>query len=288
MKTILITGADGFLGVRAALVFQKAGWQVAAMGRKQLDITDADAVLQCIRAQSPAAVLHCAAISDTGQAQREPALSFAVNVCGTQNIARACAATGAKLVYLSSDQVYNGCETLAPLPETAVLSPEGVYAQHKLEAEQRVAAAAPDAVGLRLTWMYDVPQSALRLNRNLLVNLAAAQQSGTPLSFAVREQRGITDVWQVARSLPACCELAGGVYNLGSENTGSTYDTARAAAACMGVPETLVLPDAQRYPAHVRNLLMDTAKLRAFGICLPDTVPGLRLALGRGRALEEA
>lgn len=264
------------MGARAVDWYRRQGWQVVACGHGVLDITDAAAVKALLARERPQAVLHGAAVSDTGTAQKQPERSWAINVQGTQNVAAACAASGAKLVYLSSDQVYGGNSETTPLPENAPLTPKNVYGQHKLLAEQRAAQLCPDAVGLRLTWMYDLPDSPYRPNRGLLCSLRAANETGAPLNGAVREQRGITNVWDVVTRLPQAFALPGGVYNFGCENRQNSYETLCTAAALCGYPpEKLV----RRDETFCRNLAMDTAKARAFGIDFPDTVEGLRRAL---------
>ena len=78
---------------------------------------------------------------------------------------------GAKLLSCSSDQVYAGVTQRGALAETLPLSPSNVYGQHKLEAEARVLARCPDAVVLRLPWMYDLPGYHLPIRGNLPLNI---------------------------------------------------------------------------------------------------------------------
>ena len=139
----------------------------------------------------------------------------------------------------------------------------------------------PTAVGLRLTWMYDLPDSPLKLNRNLLVNLRQAYQEGTLLRVATREYRGITDVRAVVTRLEACLRLPGGAYNFGSENRLNSYETFILAARLLGygAPERWILPDAERFPEHPRNLAMDISRIRSYGIDFPDTLEGVRRAI---------
>ncbi|MEG2931274.1 MAG: sugar nucleotide-binding protein, partial [Ruthenibacterium sp.] len=168
---VLITGASGFLGVRLAQSLRQAekeqkGGAVIALARCDMNLTDGDAVRRAVENAAPQLVFHCAAVSDTGLAEREPELSYDVNVRGTLHVAAACKAAGAKLVAMSSDQIYNGTLQSGPLAETAPVQPQNAYGKHKLLAEQQTLALLPQAVFLRLTWMYDVPESPLRLNAN--------------------------------------------------------------------------------------------------------------------------
>lgn len=279
MLRILVTGANGFLGSRVAAYFRSRA-ETISCGRDAFDITDARAVMDAICAARPDAVVHCAAVSDTGRSERDPSLSEAVNVRGSIHVAMACKETGAKLVWLSSDQIYNGCITAGPLAEDTPVAPENVYGRHKLRAEQEVGRILPSAVALRASWMYDLPGSP-RVNRNPLVLLAEAAASGIPLRFPVRDARGLTDAQTMVQNIEKALAFPGGVYNFGSENDRNAYETARFLAHALDLPDSLVQPDPTRYPEHPRNLLMNTSKARALGVSFPSTCDGLSACLRR-------
>ena len=280
MKKILITGTQGFLGIRT-MDYYSSRFEVHGLNHAELDITDRQGVIDKLVNLDPDAVFHCAAISDTGYSQQHPEESEQVNLLGTVNVAEACRQCGAKMVFMSSDQVYNGNAEQGLLPESVDLHPVSVYGLHKLEAERRVFAILPDAVGLRLTWMYDLPSSRLKLNRNLLVNLLNACQQHLTLKAATREYRGITFVWEVVKRLEKCLTLPGGAYNFGCENERTSYETFMEAARCMQLPrpEEWILADTERFPEHPRNLSMSLGKLRSQGIDFPSTYDGFKIAL---------
>ncbi|MEG1524117.1 MAG: sugar nucleotide-binding protein [Clostridia bacterium] len=275
-QRLLIIGAEGFLGQRLMLQLSRQ-FLITGCNHKDLDITSIDAVSTCFVRQRPSIVLLCAALSDTGFAQTHPDLSAAINIMGACNVAKVSLKYGARLIYMSSDQVYNGCQQSYPKQEHVLLSPQTVYGQHKLEAEQRIQAMLPDAVGLRLTWMYDTPQTLLRSNLNLLVQIQTAMQEQRLLSFAVHEFRGLTNVWQVANNMESILSLPGGIYNCGCLNDQDTYQTAVFAAKALGcnTPELLIRPDYERYSENPRNLLMDTTKLQAYNIRFTSTYDGI-------------
>lgn len=280
MSKVIITGAQGFLGVRLASYLQDR-YEVKACSHSDLDITDADRILEVFKSFVPEFVVHCAAISDTAYAQLHPEESELINIKGTVNVAKACEAVGAKLVYMSSDQVYNGTDLLGGLSEFPPLSPTSVYGQHKLAAEDEVRAISRSAVGLRLSWMYDVIDSPYKLNRNILVNLHHAAESKQTISVATREYRGITNVWEVIRRIELCFKLPGGIYNFGCENPYNSYETFLAIAQLMKIdnPEQIIMKDTTRFPEHPRNLSMDLTKLRIHGIDFPETLEGVAMAL---------
>ena len=278
--TILITGASGFLGSRLAYLLRDR-YHLLLPTHNELNISREEAVRAYLEEHRPAAVVHCAALSNTWYCEQHPEESHRVNVQGTVRIAKACKLTGAKLVFMSSDQVYNGTPILGPLPEYAPLQPVNVYGNHKLEAEQRALRNLPDAVGLRLTWMYDLPESSMRLNSNILVNLRKANAEGTVIKAATHEYRGVTYVWDVVRNIERALALPGGIYNFGSRNSRNSYELFLEAAKLMGVeqPSNLILPDEERYAPQCRNLAMDCSLVAKYGIHFRDSIEGIEEAL---------
>lgn len=280
MKKLLITGCNGFLGQRLCAHYEEK-YDVIAIGHQDLDICREDAVQNLFREVRPDIVFHTAAISDTGYSQNHPEESYQVNTLGSVHIALACREQQAQLVYMSSDQVYNGNVGLQPWKETDEVNPQSVYGRDKLEAEKRIAEILPEAVGLRLTWMYDLPDSPRKLNRNLPVNLLQAFQKREKLKAAVREYRGITNVWEVVRNMEACLDIPGGAYNFGSMNDRNSYETFIRFAELMQLPEpsSWILADEERFPEHPRNLMIDNQKAAQVGISFQDTIEGFAQCL---------
>ena len=280
MKKLLITGCNGFLGQRLCAHY-KEKYDVIAVGHQDLDICREDAVQNLFREVRPDIVFHTAAISDTGYSQNHPEESYQVNTLGSVHIALACREQQAQLVYMSSDQVYNGNVGLQPWKETDEVNPQSVYGRDKLEAEKRIAEILPEAVGLRLTWMYDLPGSPWKLNRNLPVNLLQAFQNGEKLKAAVREFRGITNVWEVVRNMEACLNIPGGTYNFGSINDWNSYETFIRFAELMQLPEpsSWIMADEERFPEHPHNLMIDNQKATQMGIFFLNTIEGFKKSL---------
>ena len=260
MKKIPITGASGFVGSRIAAALQDR-YELITPSHSELDITSAEAVESFIRRTQPDAILHLAALSNTGYCEEHPQESYLVNVVSVENIAKAAAKHDIKLVWFSSDQVYNGCTELGLLSEDMPLSPENHYGRHKLLAEQRALEICPESVALRATWMYDSERPGMKTHRNFVLNFQEAIKNGTPLRFATREFRGITWIEDVVRNIPHTFDLPGGVYNFGAENHLNTYETAVEYARIQGLdPDTIAIPDTERFPEHIRNLSMSIQK----------------------------
>jgi dTDP-4-dehydrorhamnose reductase len=150
MTRWLITGAGGMLGrdVLAAL----AGADVTALRRADLDITDPAAVHAAVEGHD--VVVNCAAWTAVDDAETQEAAAFVVNAVGPQLLARACAATGARLVQPSTDYVFAGDAT-TPYPVDAPAAPRSAYGRTKVAGEWAVRAELPHAHWiLRTAWLY--------------------------------------------------------------------------------------------------------------------------------------
>ena len=276
-RKLFITGGSGFLGRRTAAYFASLGYQVYAPTHKELDITDVSALDRWFSENLPDAVIHTAAVSDTGICQRMPEWSQTINVTGTVNLAKVCKTYGAKLVICSSDQVYFGSIVPGPHAESEPLSPGNVYGCQKLRAEEQCLDLLPQTVCLRLSWMY-ARDRAEGEKGDFLSNLKAAlADPSLPLSWPVYDRRGLTDAAYVIRNLPKTLDLPGGVWNFGSANDLTTFDTVRILLENHPALERLI-PNAEAFRDHPRDLTMDQTRLNAAGICFPTTLEALQCA----------
>lgn len=278
---LLITGGSGFLGRRTAAYFKALGWQVMAPGHGQLDITEEDSLRAWFREHLPEAVIHTAAISDTGLCQREPEWSERINVTGAINLAKVCRECGAKLVICSSDQVYAGSTFPGPHRESEMLVPGNVYGRQKLRAEQRCLEMLPETVCLRLSWMYSRKELPGDHGHFLATMKAALADDSKPFAWPVHDRRGLTDVETVLRNLPAALKLEGGCWNFGSENDSTTYAVVKTVLEELGMEQALkrLRPNEEAFADNPRDISMDSGKLNTAGICFPTTKESLCLAL---------
>lgn len=267
MKRIMVTGAGGFAGSRIAKAYKKKqDFQVFAMMHRDMELGNEDSVLRAFEQVKPDFVFHAGAISDTGICEREPELSYKVNVLGVRQLAKACGTLGTKLIFFSSDQVYSGSLVKGPHMEDEILTPSNVYGRHKLEAEAEASQYCPDCISLRLSWMYDLPYSNARIHHNFLTNIMKAIEDETSLLTPVNDYRGITYVNEVVDKLESLFTIPGGVYNFGSENDRNTFELTREICLLLGGKAKLVVADQERYQENPRNLCMNTEKLKRQGI----------------------
>ena len=149
---VLVTGAAGMLG-RDLVAHLEGRHEVTAVDL-EVDVTDAGAVLACVRATRPDAILHLAAWTDVDGAEEREPLARAVNEGGCANVARAAAEAGAALVVPSTDYVFDGSRGRA-YAEDDEPSPLGAYGRTKLAGERAALAAHPGGTRIaRTAWLY--------------------------------------------------------------------------------------------------------------------------------------
>ena len=148
---MLITGGHGQLG-RALQAALNAD-EVTALGHSHLDIADPQQVSYAFSRHDPEVVIHAAAWTDTAGCERDPERALQVNGEGAGIVAEACHASGATMLYVSSNEVFDG-EKSEPYAEDDAPNPINVYGRSKREGEQRVQAALDHPCIVRTSWLY--------------------------------------------------------------------------------------------------------------------------------------
>jgi len=152
-QKVLITGANGQLGKELVELFTEKGFEVYGFGRDKMDITNEVQVQEMISTLKPNIVLHSAAHTQVDLAESEPEQAFLINAYGTRNVAVAAEEVGAKLVYVSTDYVFDGTND-EPYNEFSPTSPLGVYGKSKLAGEQFVRDLHSKFFIVRTSWVY--------------------------------------------------------------------------------------------------------------------------------------
>ena len=153
---VFVTGVRGQLGFDVVNECKKRGYEVIGVDIEEMDITDANAVERVITAACPDVVVHCAAwtaVDAAEEAENIPKVR-AVNAIGTQNIANVCKILGCKLIYVSTDYVFDGQGTKPWMPDQKDYRPLNVYGQTKLEGELAVAGTLEKYFIVRIAWVF--------------------------------------------------------------------------------------------------------------------------------------
>ncbi|MBQ6601636.1 MAG: dTDP-4-dehydrorhamnose reductase [Clostridia bacterium] len=150
---IIVTGAKGQLGGDVCRELKNRGLAFLGIDREELDITDEKAVKIFFEENKATALIHCAAYVAVDKAEDEKELCFLINETGTENLARECRRYGIKMLYVSTDYVFDGKGEAPFLPDDKK-GPLGVYGQSKLMGEEAVRANLEKYFIVRTSWVF--------------------------------------------------------------------------------------------------------------------------------------
>lgn len=153
---VLVTGVKGQLGFDVVNECKKRGIEAVGVDIEEMDITDAVAVAKVIPEAKVDAVIHCAAYTAVDAAEDHVELCRKINAEGTQNIANVCRDLGIKMMYISTDYVFDGQGTTPWEPDCREYQPLNVYGQTKLEGELAVSRTLERYFIVRIAWVFGV------------------------------------------------------------------------------------------------------------------------------------
>lgn len=152
---ILVTGVNGQLGFDVIKELNERNVECLGIDREELDITDEKAVNDYILKLEPECIIHCAAYTAVDKAEDESEMCYKVNVYGTENIAKACKKVNAKMIYISTDYVFNG-QGDQPFEVDGNINPLSIYGKSKYEGELRVKEILDKHFIVRISWVFGV------------------------------------------------------------------------------------------------------------------------------------
>lgn len=148
---LFITGGKGMLG--RTLQRQLCGNDLFIADLPEVDIADGLAVDHAVAAFKPDVVIHCAAMTQVDACETDADNAYRINALGSANVARAAARSGARLIAISTDYVFDGSAS-RPYHEFDAPSPRTVYGASKLAGEEAVRRHCPDHTVVRIAWLY--------------------------------------------------------------------------------------------------------------------------------------
>lgn len=194
---VLVTGVHGQLGFDVVKELTSRGIEAVGADIDDFDITDEGETSDFITNIKPDAVIHCAAYTAVDRAEDDAETCRKVNAVGSRNIAEAAASVGAKIVYISTDYVYEG-EGDTPFEVTDRVSPLSVYGKTKLEGENAVKAATDKYFIVRTSWVFgkngnNFIKTMLKVGANHPVLKVVDDQIGSP-TYTVDLARLVCDM----------------------------------------------------------------------------------------------
>jgi dTDP-4-dehydrorhamnose reductase len=224
---ITIFGATGLLG--KALIREWRDDEVTGLGSADGDMRDEEQVLHLVQRSRPDWIVLAAAYTDVDGCEINRDLAFGVNCRGAVNVARAAKQQGARLLYLSTDYVFDGTKT-TPYTTDDPRSPRSVYGQSKADAEVQLGQILPQCCIVRTSWLFGTGGKCFP---DTILKLAASR----PQLEVVGDQRGSpTHTVDLARALIQLCrQEASGVVHVTNRGECSWFDFAREIVARAGL-----------------------------------------------------
>lgn len=274
----LVTGAGGQLGRELVEAF--AAHEVLGLGRDQLDVTDAKQVESIVRGFRPNLVLHAAAWTAVDDCESDPARAYAVNASGTANVTEAARHVGARVIYFSTDYVFDGSLD-RPYTESDEPNPKSVYGASKLQGERVL---DESAAIVRTSWVFG------RYGNNIVKTILRLAERPGELRF-VDDQFGIpTCAADIAAATVNIAERElRGVIHATNTSAVSWYEFAREVLEIAGEDPGRVKPvstdslDPPRPAPRPRNSVLANTVLESLGINMRHHREALEEVVGQLR-----
>jgi dTDP-4-dehydrorhamnose reductase len=263
---VLVAGAGGMVGRAVDEHCLKLGDEVFAFDHQGLDITDDAGVKDCVDRERPQVVINCAAWTDVDGCELDTQRAYEVNARGPQLLAENCRRSGALLVTVSTDYVFDGNKKTGFYDQRDDPNPNSVYGAAKLEGERRAQAACARTVVVRTGFVFGVG------GRNFLSTVIERGRRGETLAAIADAYGTPTYAADLARRLRELAELdLPGVYHIVNRGEGASYQefalTALAAAQCDATRVTPIsMDDLNRPASRPRNARLRCLLSEAIGL----------------------
>ena len=264
---VLVTGASGQLGQALQFIQPKhSDIQFIFASSTDLDITNEEKVTSFFESNEIDFCINTAAYTAVDKAESESEKANAVNVIGPENLAKACNASGATLIHISTDFVFDGTSS-KPYSEEDTTNPIGVYGQTKLDGEKKVADNCDKYFIIRTSWVYsqfgnNFMKTMLRLAQDRDTLNVVNDQIGTPTN-AVDLAEAIVAIIKHPNSSK---EQNSGIYNFSNEGICSWFDFAKEIFRINAIPITVNPIPTEAYPTPAKRpaySVLDKSKIKA-------------------------
>ncbi|MGN1148587.1 MAG: dTDP-4-dehydrorhamnose reductase [Lachnospiraceae bacterium] len=272
---VFVTGVKGQLGFDVVNELEKRGIEAVGVDIEEMDITDADSVQQVITKAAPDAVIHCAAYTAVDAAEDNVEICRKVNADGTQNIANVCKDLDIKMVYISTDYVFDG-QGERPWEPDDERHPLNVYGQTKYEGELAVQNTLEKYFIVRIAWVFGVN------GKNFIKTMLRLSETNKRITVVNDQYGSPTYTYDLARLLvDMVLTDKYGIYHATNEGICTWYEFACEIFRQAGIDMEVVPVSAAEYMAKAKrpeNSRMSKDKLTENGFV---RLPSWQDALGR-------
>ncbi len=281
-RIVLVTGANGQLGREMQRVAQGAGSKYIFTDVAELDITDIGAIRKMVSDSGVDVIVNCAAYTAVDKAEEDVAMADLLNNRAVENLAMVAKESGAVLVHISTDYVFDG-GAHTPYAEECETSPIGVYGATKLAGEQSVAQSGCGYIIIRTSWLYS--QWGVNFVKTMQ-RLTAERDSLNVIFDQVGTPTHAGDLADVVGHIIESDQLSkSGTYHFSNEGVCSWYDFAVEIAKLSGNICEIAPIHSYEYPAKVTRphySVLDKTKIKStFGVKIPHWTQSLARLIGR-------
>lgn len=262
IKNILIIGANGQVGREFGELSKRfLQYNFILAGRRELEITDHEAVVNFFNLHDADCCVNCAAYTAVDRAEDERNEALAANAAAPAGLAKICAQKNILFIHISTDYIFNG-EQRTPYKETDPPAPPNYYGESKLQGEKLVQQHNPDAIIIRTSWVYssfgkNFVKTMLRLMREKGKVRVVNDQFGSPTNAA--------DLAMAIMEIIQGGKYSAGIYHFCNRGVTSWYEFAKAICALSGSKcEVTGIPTSD-YPTPAKRSpysALDTTKIR--------------------------
>lgn len=272
---VLVTGVKGQLGFDVVNELKKRGHTAVGVDIEEMDITEEESVNRVIKEASPDAVIHCAAYTAVDAAEENVELCRRVNALGTEYIARVCKELDIKMMYLSTDYVFNGQGTRPWEPDDE-REPLNVYGQTKYEGELAIEKYLTKYFTIRIAWVFGVN------GKNFIKTMLNLGKTHDTVSVVNDQIGSPTYTYDLARLMVDMVETERyGRYHATNEGLCSWYEFACEIFKQAGMDVTVLPVSSDQFPSKAvrpKNSRMKKDKLTENGF---TPLPSWQDALSR-------
>lgn len=272
---VLVTGVKGQLGYDVMAELAKRNIEAIGVDIDEMDITDKISVEKVIGEAAPDVVVHCAAYTAVDAAEDNEALCRRVNADGTRNIAEVCKKLDCKMVYISTDYVFDG-QGIRPWEPDDERHPLNVYGQTKYEGELAVQENLSKYFIVRIAWVFG------KNGKNFVKTMLKLAETHDKLTVVNDQFGSPTYTYDLARLLVDMIQTDKyGIYHATNEGICTWYEFACEIFRQAGVKIEVTPVPASEYPAKAKrpeNSRLDKSKLTENGF---ERLPSWQDALRR-------
>ena len=284
---ILVTGANGQLGNEMRRLGAVSPNNYIFTDVAELDITNADAIMNAVKASSIDIIVNCAAYTNVDKAESDEATAELINATAVGNLAKAMKEVGGTLFHVSTDYVF-GCDGNTPRTEEMPLNPLGVYGRTKLHGEQAILESGCKALIFRTAWLYS------EFGNNFLKTMMRLTAEREQLNVVFDQVGTPTYAGDLALAIFSIIEAGvyegnEGIYHFSNEGVCSWYDFAVEIANVAGNTNCRINPcHSYEFPSPVTRppySVLDKTKIKnTFDIDIPHWRESMEYCIKRIKA----